>query len=56
MKWARAADGVALEDNYDAECRYDRRPIGTMQAMDPSSLILMGSVIKTPSPALRISS
>jgi GntR family transcriptional regulator/MocR family aminotransferase len=54
LEWARRVDGVILEDDYDAEFRYDRRPIGVMQSMDPSHVVLLGSVSKTLSPALRI--
>jgi GntR family transcriptional regulator/MocR family aminotransferase len=54
VEWARRVDGYILEDDYDAEFRYDRRPIGAMQGMDPSHVVLLGSVSKTLSPALRI--
>ena len=54
VEWARRRDGVILEDDYDAEFRYDGRPIGAMQGMDPSRVVLIGSVSKTLSPALRI--
>lgn len=54
LRWARQVDGVVLEDDYDAEFRYDRRPVGTVQGMDPSRVILVKSVSKTLSPALGI--
>ena len=54
LDWARKRDGVILEDDYDAEFRYDRRPIGVMQGVDPSHVVLLGSVSKTLAPALRI--
>ncbi|MET0135504.1 MAG: PLP-dependent aminotransferase family protein [Kibdelosporangium sp.] len=54
LTWARINNGLVLEDDYDAEFRYDRRPIGTMQGMDPQKVALLGSVSKTLSPALGI--
>src|SRR4029453_10237603 len=47
-------DGLILEDDYDAEFRYDRRPVGTIQGTDPSRVALLGSLSKTLSPALGI--
>ncbi|WP_370968820.1 PLP-dependent aminotransferase family protein [Amycolatopsis sp. cg9] len=52
LAWAREADGLVLEDDYDAEFRYDRRPVGTVQGTDPGRVALFGSVSKTLSPAL----
>jgi GntR family transcriptional regulator/MocR family aminotransferase len=54
LAWARRVDGLVLEDDYDAEFRYDRRPVGTMQGTDPSRVALLGSLSKTLSPALGI--
>ncbi|GLY35274.1 GntR family transcriptional regulator [Amycolatopsis sp. NBRC 101858] len=52
LAWARDVDGLILEDDYDAEFRYDRRPVGTVQGTDPGRVALFGSVSKTLSPAL----
>jgi GntR family transcriptional regulator/MocR family aminotransferase len=54
LRWARQVDGVILEDDYDAEFRYDRRPVATVQGMDPSRVILLKSLSKMLSPALGI--
>jgi GntR family transcriptional regulator/MocR family aminotransferase len=54
LDWARRVDGLILEDDYDAEFRYDRRPVGTMQGTDRSRVVLLGSLSKTLSPALGI--
>jgi GntR family transcriptional regulator/MocR family aminotransferase len=44
-----------LEDDYDAELRYDRRgPAGTLQGLAPDVVVLAGSVSKTLAPALRL--
>jgi GntR family transcriptional regulator/MocR family aminotransferase len=52
VRWAREVDGFVIEDDYDAEFRYDRHPVAVMQGMDPSRVFLLGSVSKTLSPAL----
>ncbi|NIK58472.1 PLP-dependent aminotransferase family protein [Kribbella shirazensis] len=54
IDWARRNDGVILEDDYDAEFRYDRSPVGTLQGMAPEHVVLLGSVSKTLSPAIGI--
>ncbi|MDT0343278.1 MocR-like pyridoxine biosynthesis transcription factor PdxR [Streptomyces litchfieldiae] len=52
VRWAREVDGFVIEDDYDAEFRYDRHPVAVMQGMDSSRVFLLGSVSKTLSPAL----
>ncbi|WP_202805718.1 PLP-dependent aminotransferase family protein [Actinopolymorpha alba] len=54
LAWVRGVDGVILEDDYDAEFRYDRRPVGTLQGVEPRHVALFGSLSKTLSPALGI--
>lgn len=54
LAWARAVDGLIIEDDYDAEHRYDRAPISALQALDPHHVAYEGSVSKTLAPALRI--
>jgi GntR family transcriptional regulator/MocR family aminotransferase len=54
VRWAHDTDGVVLEDDYDAEFRYDRRPVGALQGMEPGRVVLLKSVSKTLSPALGI--
>ncbi len=54
LAWARDHDGVVIEDDYDAEHRYDRPALRAMQAMDPCRVAYMGSVSKTLAPALRL--
>jgi hypothetical protein len=34
-----------IEDDYDAECRYDRAPVGAMQALAPDRVIYLGTSI-----------
>ncbi|MFE6827474.1 PLP-dependent aminotransferase family protein [Streptomyces sp. NPDC057690] len=54
IDWARARGGVLLEDDYDGEFRYDRKPVGAVQGLDPERVIYLGSVSKSLSPALRL--
>ncbi|MFD9396100.1 PLP-dependent aminotransferase family protein [Streptomyces sp. NPDC060000] len=54
IDWARARGGVVLEDDYDGEFRYDRKPVGAVQGLDPERVIYLGSVSKSLSPALRL--
>ena len=54
VAWARQRDGLILEDDYDAEHRYDRHAMGALQALDPTRVAYLGSVSKVLSPALRI--
>ncbi|MEU6667319.1 PLP-dependent aminotransferase family protein [Streptomyces sp. NPDC046727] len=54
IDWARAHGTVVLEDDYDGEFRYDRRPVGALQGLDPERVIHIGSVSKSLSPALRL--
>jgi GntR family transcriptional regulator/MocR family aminotransferase len=54
VEWARRVDGFIIEDDYDAEFRYDRQPVGSMQGLAPDRVIAMGSVSKTLAPTIRI--
>ncbi|MFF9084841.1 PLP-dependent aminotransferase family protein [Streptomyces sp. NPDC014991] len=54
IDWARAREAVVLEDDYDGEFRYDRRPVGALQGLDPERVVYIGSVSKSLSPALRL--
>jgi GntR family transcriptional regulator / MocR family aminotransferase len=54
IEWARRVDGYIIEDDYDAEFRYDRQSVGSMQGLAPDRVIAMGSVSKTLAPALRL--
>jgi GntR family transcriptional regulator/MocR family aminotransferase len=54
VAWAEEVDGVVLEDDYDAEFRYDRQPVGSLQGLDPDRVIAFGSVSKTLAPALKL--
>jgi GntR family transcriptional regulator/MocR family aminotransferase len=46
--------GVLIEDDYDAEHRYDRAPVCALHALAPDRIVYTGSVSKTLAPALRV--
>ena len=54
LRWARERDAVIVEDDYDAEYRYDRAPIGAMQGLAPDRVIYAGTASKTLAPGLRL--
>lgn len=49
----RDGGAVIVEDDYDGEFRYDRDPVGALQALGPDVVIHAGSVSKSLSPAVR---
>ena len=53
VHWARA-DHLVIEDDYDAEYRYDRAPVGALQGIAPDRVVYVGSTSKTLAPGLRI--
>jgi GntR family transcriptional regulator/MocR family aminotransferase len=54
LTWAERHDALIIEDDYDAEFRYDRRPVGALQGAGRSLVALVGSATKTLSPALGV--
>ncbi|WP_445152335.1 MocR-like pyridoxine biosynthesis transcription factor PdxR [Baekduia sp. Peel2402] len=54
VAWARKRGAIILEDDYDAEFRYDRAPIGSLQGLAPDLVVYGGSCSKTLAPALRL--
>ena len=52
--WALHSDGWVIEDDYDAEFRYDRDPVGMVQGLDPERVINIGTVSKSLAPTLRL--
>ena len=53
LRWARSG-GLVIEDDYDAEMRYDRAPVGALQGLAPDVVIHVGSVSKALAPGLRL--
>jgi GntR family transcriptional regulator / MocR family aminotransferase len=54
LDWAGRAGAVVLEDDYDAEYRYDRQPVGAVQGLVPDLVTYAGSTSKTLAPGLRL--
>ncbi|MEU4161367.1 PLP-dependent aminotransferase family protein [Actinoplanes sp. NPDC026670] len=45
--------GLVIEDDYDAEHRYDRAPVAALQGSAPERVAYLGSVSKSLAPAMR---
>jgi GntR family transcriptional regulator/MocR family aminotransferase len=54
VAWAREADAVIIEDEYDNEFRYDRQPVGSIEGLAPDRVAAVGSVSKSLAPSLRL--
>jgi GntR family transcriptional regulator / MocR family aminotransferase len=54
VAWARETGGFVVEDDYDGEFRYDRQPVGALQALDPGRVVYAGTASKTLAPGLRL--
>ncbi len=52
-QWATGG-GLVIEDDYDAEHRYDRPPVPALHAVLPDRVCYAGSVSKLLAPALRV--
>ena len=46
--------GVVIEDDYDGEFRYDRQPVGALQALAPGQVVYAGTASKSLAPGLRL--
>jgi GntR family transcriptional regulator/MocR family aminotransferase len=54
VEWARRTGGLLVEDDYDGEFRYDRQPLGAMQALAPEHVVYAGTASKSLAPGLRL--
>jgi GntR family transcriptional regulator / MocR family aminotransferase len=54
LAWARASGALVIEDDYDGEFRYDRQPVGALQALDPDCVVYAGTASKALAPGLRL--
>jgi GntR family transcriptional regulator/MocR family aminotransferase len=54
IAWLRTRGAIAIEDDYDAEYRYDRASVGALQGLDPDRVVYGGSTSKTLVPTLRL--
>jgi GntR family transcriptional regulator/MocR family aminotransferase len=54
LAWAQRSGALVLEDDYDAEYRYDRAPVGAMQGLDRDRVAYAGTASKTLAPGFRL--
>src|SRR5262249_11911516 len=54
VEWARRRGALIVEDDYDAEYRYDRAPVAALQGLAPDVVVFASTTSKTLAPALRI--
>jgi GntR family transcriptional regulator/MocR family aminotransferase len=54
VAWASRGDRLIIEDDYDAEFRYDRTAVGAVQGLDPCRVVHLGTASKTLAPGIRL--
>ena len=55
IEWARANDGLIVEDDYDSEFRFDAPPLPALAGIDETGRVAyIGTFSKVLSPALRV--
>ncbi|HEX9031210.1 MAG TPA: PLP-dependent aminotransferase family protein [Streptosporangiaceae bacterium] len=54
VRWAAESGGLVIEDDYDGEFRFDRQPVGAMQALAPEHVVYAGTASKSLAPGLRL--
>jgi GntR family transcriptional regulator/MocR family aminotransferase len=54
LNWAERRGALVVEDDYDAEYRYDRQPVGAMQGLAPQRVVYAGTASKTLAPGMRL--
>lgn len=55
LQWAREADALVIEDDYDGALRYEERPLAALQGLDEEGrVIYLGTFSKVLFPALRL--
>jgi GntR family transcriptional regulator/MocR family aminotransferase len=54
LEWASRTRGFIVEDDYDAEYRYDRTAVGALQGLSPERVLYVGSASKILAPGLRL--
>jgi GntR family transcriptional regulator / MocR family aminotransferase len=54
LHWAVRSDALLIEDDYDAEFRYDREPVRALQGLGTDHVVQLGTVSKTLAPSIRL--
>ncbi|WP_452593209.1 aminotransferase-like domain-containing protein [Sphaerisporangium aureirubrum] len=50
LGWARRTGATVVEDDYDAEFRYDVAPLPALYGLDPGRVVLLGTLSKSLAP------
>ncbi|WP_229689715.1 MocR-like pyridoxine biosynthesis transcription factor PdxR [Microbispora bryophytorum] len=50
LAWARRTGAIVVEDDYDAEFRYDVAPLPALYGLDPGRVVLLGTLSKSLGP------
>ncbi|WP_433243039.1 PLP-dependent aminotransferase family protein [Streptosporangium sp. CA-135522] len=50
LAWARRTGAIVVEDDYDAEFRYDVAPLPALHGLDPERVVLLGTLSKSLAP------
>jgi GntR family transcriptional regulator/MocR family aminotransferase len=54
IEWAEDGERLIVEDDYDAEYRYDRVAVGALQGLAPERVLYIGSASKRLAPGMRL--
>lgn len=54
IEWAERGERLIVEDDFDAELRYDRSGVGALQGLAPERVAYIGSASKRLAPGMRI--
>lgn len=54
VDWAESGERLIVEDDFDAEYRYDRVAVGALQGLAPERVLYIGSASKRLAPGMRL--
>lgn len=54
IDWAESGERLIVEDDFDAEYRYDRVAVGALQGLAPERVLYIGSASKRLAPGMRL--
>ncbi len=54
VEWAEREERLIVEDDFDAEYRYDRVAVGALQGLAPERVLYIGSASKRLAPGMRL--
>jgi GntR family transcriptional regulator/MocR family aminotransferase len=56
IDWAREAEALLVEDDYDSEIRFSGKPLASLTSLDPARVLALDSFSKLTFPGLRLGS